>query len=155
MEIKKLIKELGLTQGTLHADIMSQPKLMWKAAEYRVEKMRRHMAAKSALEDAKVQAAKKYRSLHMNDKVTVQQVNEAVASDPTVQDKQVLCDEASAMEEYGKLMYYSYKERGDMAQAMVRLLGSEAAKDARFLEAELARLGADKIREEAKERYRG
>ena len=154
-KVRKLVEQLDLSEENLTAALQTQPTLFMSAAEYRVQCLRRRTGASADLGRIRAEVAIRVRdeAVASGHKITVQQVDAGVESDEEVQEAVLADNEARAEDEFSKLLVEAFRERGNMATAMVRLVGAEAAKESGLVRAELDRLGLGKVREELEDRY--
>ena len=110
--VTELVHALDFTHEGLPEALVKQAKLFFRAAEYRVAKLKVRITADTALKETRVIAAGDVR-LDAEDsgiKITEKYVAESVDGAVRVQDAQLELDEAKVAEEYAKLLLDAYQQ---------------------------------------------
>ncbi len=152
VDLKKLVDAMDFSEEEIHGALLNQSKLFLEASYYRVEKMKVRMKAEADMNQKQTEVSTQVRA-QTEVKITENYVSEQTALHQDVIAAKQVYDKARTLEEFAKLLMGSFEMRGSMLKACVQLYGAQMAKESGLFQAELDRMGTDKLKEKVRSRF--
>jgi hypothetical protein len=124
-----LLQQLDFAPENVVQAAATQPRLFLQAADFRIQCMRKAVAAKHKFEMVRAERELSIRksARDLGDKMTEGHINATLTVDPKVVEAQEHLNQMDVEEAYGKLMLAGYYQRNDVVDVIARLTGAERA----------------------------
>lgn len=149
VNLVELVRKVGFDVDNLDEAGMEQSKLFLEAGRFRVQKVRKHSAAKQEYE--RVYAEQRIAARRITSggkkKYTEGGVSDKASVVGAVAQAQKAMDAAAAEEEWAKVLTEAYKQRAQMIMVLGRIQASEISSEVKAAQHDVAKATMNKMKQ--------
>lgn len=153
-DLERMISKLVFHEEDVARAAMEQPKLFLEACRFRVQKLRKKIAAKTDYEQKYARVAMQLRAQKRKGQ-TEGLIKDRAALHSSVREAKKAFDKAAVAEEWSELLVEAYRQRKDACKILAQILGSEASAELRIAESDLGKRQMQRMRDKVRQRFPG